>query len=95
MLVVAGCGSVGYTKAGGDRGTGKELFTQKCGSCHTLADAGTTGKVGPNLDEAKPAKERVLDRVTNGKGVMPPFEGQLTDAQIEAVAEYVTSVAGT
>jgi len=204
-LVAAGCGSVGYTKAGGDRGNGKDLFTQKCGSCHVLADAGTTGKVGPNLDdgfrraredgmteatvrqvvrgqiaypvtnpvtgspgmpadivtgqdandvaayvaavagrpvtappggattagdtdagtdgksvfatagcggchtladagasgnvgpnldEAKPAKELVLDRVTNGKGVMPPFKGQLSDAQIDAVAEYVSSVAG-
>lgn len=204
-LVVAGCGSVGYTKAGGDRGNGKELFTQKCGSCHTLADAGTAGKVGPNLDDGfrrarqdgmteatvrqvvrgqiaypvtspvtgspgmpadivtgqdandvaayvaavagqpaaappaaattaadsdagadgksvfatagcggchaladagasgtvgpdldatKPAKELVLDRVTNGKGAMPPFKGQLTDAQIDAVAEYVGSVAG-
>ena len=205
MLVVAGCGSVGYTKAGGDRANGKELFTQKCSSCHVLADAGTTGNVGPNLDdgfrraredgmteatvrqvvrgqiaypvtspvtgspgmpadivtgqdandvaayvaavagqpvaggstappppaatgeddggksvfasagcggchtladagaggtvgpnldETKPAKELVADRVTNGKGIMPPFAGQLSDAQIEAVAQYVSSVAG-
>ena len=79
----------------GEDGGGKSVFASAgCGGCHTLADAGASGNVGPNLDEAKPAKERVLDRVTNGKGVMPPFKGQLSDAQIEAVAQYVSSVAG-
>ena len=73
---------------------GKGIFTANCGGCHTLADAGTTGTVGPNLDQAKPPKALVVDRVTNGKGVMPPFKGTLTDAQIEAVADYVSSVAG-
>ncbi len=80
------------TDAGAD---GKSIFaTAGCGGCHTLADAGASGNVGPNLDEAKPAKDLVLDRVTNGKGVMPPFKGQLSDAQIEAVAQYVASAAG-
>lgn len=75
---------------------GKKVFaTAGCTSCHTLKDAGATGTVGPNLDDAKPSKDRVVDRVTHGKGVMPPFGGQLTPAQIQAVAEYVSSVAGT
>ena len=38
--------------------------------------------------------ELAVDRVTHGSGAMPPFKGQLSDAQIEAVAEYVSSVAG-
>jgi mono/diheme cytochrome c family protein len=36
----------------GDPAAGKKLFKDKCGSCHTLADAGTTGTIGPNLDNA-------------------------------------------
>lgn len=73
---------------------GKTIFTQTCASCHTLADAGTSGTVGPNLDQAKPPKELVVDRVTNGKGAMPPFKDSLDPAQIEAVADYVSSAAG-
>jgi mono/diheme cytochrome c family protein len=74
---------------------GKQVFaTAGCTSCHTLKDAGSTGTVGPNLDDAKPPKALVLDRVTNGKGVMPSFKGQLTPTQIAAVAAYVSSVAG-
>jgi mono/diheme cytochrome c family protein len=74
---------------------GKEVFqTAGCTSCHTLKDAGATGTVGPNLDQAKPPKSLVVDRVTNGKGVMPSFKGQLTSAQIDAVATYVSTVAG-
>jgi cbb3-type cytochrome c oxidase subunit III len=74
---------------------GKEIFAEAgCGGCHTLAAAGTTGTVGPNLDDAKPSKALVVDRVTNGKGAMPPFRDRLTKAQINAVAEYVSSAAG-
>jgi len=51
ILVAAGCGA-SYVGASADRQSGKTLFVAKCGSCHTLADAGTTGKVGPNLDDA-------------------------------------------
>ena len=50
-LVLSGCGTGGYTSEG-SQGTGKKLFVQSCGGCHTLADAGTNGKVGPNLDDA-------------------------------------------
>jgi cbb3-type cytochrome c oxidase subunit III len=79
---------------GGQAAGGKEIFTTNCGGCHTLADAGTTGTVGPNLDQAKPPKALAVDRVTNGKAPMPPFKGTLTDAQIQAVADYVSSAAG-
>jgi mono/diheme cytochrome c family protein len=86
----------GGGQAPGGGGTdGKAIFTSAgCGTCHTLADAGTSGTVGPNLDQAKPPEALVVDRVTNGRGAMPPFKGQLTPAQIQAVAKYVSSVAG-
>jgi mono/diheme cytochrome c family protein len=74
---------------------GKAIFASAgCGGCHTLAAAGSTGTVGPNLDQAKPPKALAVDRVTNGKGAMPSFQDTLDPAQIEAVAEYVASVAG-
>jgi cytochrome c6 len=74
---------------------GKDIFQQAgCVNCHTLKDAGSTGTVGPNLDQKKPPESLVVDRVTNGKGVMPSFKGKLTAAQIQAVAQYVSSVAG-
>ena len=79
----------------GDATAGKQVFeTAGCTSCHTLADAGATGTVGPNLDEAKPPAALVVDRVTHGKGVMPSFSGQLSEQQIQDVAAYVSSVAG-
>ena len=79
----------------GDAAAGKAVFESAgCASCHTLADAGATGAVGPNLDDAKPDAALVKERVTNGKASMPPFKGQLTDAQIADVAAYVSSVAG-
>jgi mono/diheme cytochrome c family protein len=84
------------TSGKGDATAGKAVFTGSagCTNCHTLADAGSTGTVGPNLDDAKPPYDLVVDRVTNGFGVMPPFKGQLTPQQIQDVAAYVSSVAG-
>jgi mono/diheme cytochrome c family protein len=74
---------------------GKDVFQRAgCSSCHTLKDAGASGTVGPNLDDAKPPEALVVDRVTNGKGVMPSFKGQLTPQEIAAVAAYVSSIAG-
>jgi cytochrome c5 len=74
---------------------GKSIFTSNCASCHTLADAGTTGTVGPNLDQSRPSKDLVVDRVTNGQGAMPSFKDSLDAQQIEAVADYVSSTAGS
>jgi mono/diheme cytochrome c family protein len=61
-----------------------------CTGCHTLAAAGSNGNVGPNLDEAKPSMDKVVERVTEGKGVMPSFQGQLSDQQIQDVAAFVS-----
>jgi len=60
-----------------------------CGGCHTLAAAGAHGTVGPNLDTARPPAALVVDRVSHGKGGMPSFAGQLSNAQIRAVAAFV------
>ncbi|MBM2823348.1 MAG: cytochrome c class [Thermoleophilia bacterium] len=81
----------------GDPAAGKEIFlgASSCGGCHTLADAGTTGAVGPNFDETKPSYEFALDRVTNGQGGMPSFSATLTEQQLADVAAYVSSAAGS
>jgi mono/diheme cytochrome c family protein len=88
-------GAVAGTGVTAERPTdGKSIFTTSCGSCHTLSDAGTSGAVGPNLDESKPSAELVVDRVTNGQGAMPSFKDSLDAQQIQAVSEYVSGAAG-
>jgi uncharacterized membrane protein len=78
-----------------DVAAGHKVFASAgCGGCHTLSDAGSTGRVGPNLDAAKPAAALVVERVTNGMGTMPSFRAQLSSSQIQDVAAYVSSVAG-
>ena len=80
----------------GDAANGKTIFAaQGCGSCHTLADAGSSGTVGPNLDDAKPDLDTVVDRVTNGAGVMPSFSDKLSEQEINDVAVYVSTTAGS
>ena len=78
----------------GDAAAGKVVFTESCGGCHTLADAGTAGSIGPNLDERAPSAALVTERVTNGQGAMPAFAETLTATQIADVSAYVSSVAG-
>ena len=80
----------------GDPVAGKAIFTgaSGCTGCHTLADAGSSGTVGPNLDDAMPSFDLAYARVTNGQGGMPSFQTSLTDQQRADVAAYVSSVAG-
>jgi mono/diheme cytochrome c family protein len=76
-------------------GSGKEIFLSAgCAGCHTLADAGASGTVGPNLDDESPDAEKVAKKMREGGGGMPSFAGSLSDAEIQQVAEYVASVAG-
>jgi mono/diheme cytochrome c family protein len=79
------------TEAGG--GAGEKLFVSGCAECHTLEAAGTTGTIGPDLDELAPhQKDEVLDVMAEGPDGMPP--GIYTGQQAEQVAEYVSAVAG-
>jgi cytochrome c oxidase subunit 2 len=85
---------------------GKELFAQQCGSCHALADAGTEGEVGPNLDEALQGAdaafimESIVDpsaEIAEGfqDGVMPANYGEtFTDQQLEGLVEYLQQATG-
>lgn len=75
---------------------GKKLFTQTavpaCAVCHTLAHAGSSGEIGPNLDELKPDASRVEKAVRAGIGQMPAFPA-LTEEQVKALAKYVADAA--
>ena len=107
LVLLAACGggndssggsSSSSSSASGSSGSasaqGKTVFTTNCKGCHTLKDAGSTGTVGPNLDDLAPDKATVVRQVNNGGGPMPAFKGKLSNAQINAVATYVSSVAG-
>ena len=79
----------------GDPTAGKAVFASAgCVGCHTLKDAGATGTVGPNLDQAKPPLSLAVLRVTKGAGAMPSFKGQLSDKQIADVTAYVVKASG-
>ena len=71
---------------------GKKIFLEEgnCATCHTLSEAGSVGNIGPNLNEIKPDINRVIAAVTNGIGVMPAYQGELSPEEIEAVAYYVS-----
>ena len=93
-------GGGGATTSQGNAKLGVLIWhEQGCGNCHVLADAGISaagraGVVGPDLDEAMPSYDLVVERVTNGKGEMPSFSDQLLPSDIQNVAAYVSSVTG-
>jgi mono/diheme cytochrome c family protein len=81
--------------ANADAAAGAKVFASAgCGSCHTLAAAKSSGQVGPNLDQAKPRYDTVLQKVTSGGGGMPAFGSQLSEQQIRDVAAFVATNAG-
>ena len=74
----------------GNAAAGESVWASAgCGGCHTLDAAGSSGNVGPNLDDAKPDAGLTTDRVTNGMGAMPAFADQLSEKQIADVVAYV------
>jgi cytochrome c oxidase subunit II len=85
---------------------GKQLFADQCGTCHTLADAGTTAETGPELDKvlagknAEYVREQIVNpdsKITPGfqPGVMPQdFEETLSDPQLDSLVDYLVRVAG-
>jgi uncharacterized cupredoxin-like copper-binding protein len=105
IALVAAAGVVGACgNSKPDEAKGKQLFTQKCGACHVLANAGTKGVQGPNLDLA--FKQSLADGLGRSTvkgvvekqiafpqgGVMPSKLVKGDDA--EAVAAYVADAIG-
>ena len=75
----------------GDAAAGADVYSSAgCGSCHVFADAGSTGTIGPNLDESSADFEAAAEQIRTGGGGMPAFEGQLSEQEIADVAAYVT-----
>ncbi len=90
--------------------TGRELFGQHCGFCHTLAGANSVGKIGPNLDTLQPAESLVLRTILNGCLQSPPAGSAgaaetclgngtmpanvLQGSQASDVAKFVAAIAG-
>ena len=82
--------SGGSLETKGDPAAGKSVFTSAgCSGCHTLKAAGSSGNVGPNLDDRKPSESKVKSQVEHGGGPMPAYKGQLSDKQIQDVAAFV------
>lgn len=102
VLTLAGCaGAPVDAGAGGEVplvDLGRTVFLERaepsCALCHTLADAGAAGAVGPDLDALRPGLETVVSAVRDGVGVMPPQARLLTEEEIRAVARYVVDATG-
>jgi mono/diheme cytochrome c family protein len=97
---LTGCGgsssSTDNAAGGGDKAAdGKQIFIANCGSCHTLAAAGTKGASGPDLTNLKVPEATVKTQVENGGKVMPPFKDKLSAEEIEEVSEYVADNDGS
>ena len=70
--------------------SGAAVFAKAgCGGCHTFSPANSKGTVGPRLDGIDLSKKEIEQQVRNGGGGMPPFGDRLSDAEIQAVADYV------
>lgn len=82
------------TTAATDPAAGRALFNDwSCGACHTLADAGASGSIGPSLDRnTRLTQDYTVATITDGRGAMPAFGGQMTDAEITTIAAYIVAV---
>jgi len=86
-------GARAETGAAANVEAGRELFNNwSCSACHTLADAGSAGVVGPSLDNPDLTRDVIVSRITNGQGAMPSFGGQITDEEIATLADYIVAV---
>ncbi len=101
-LLTAGCGAVGMVKSG-DAAKGKTLYMSKCASCHVLNDAGSTGVVGPNLDDSfgpdycQGFSEQTVRDVVRGQIAYPemPMPADIVrGSEANDISVYVASIAG-
>jgi cytochrome c553 len=88
--LLAGCGGDGDSGSESSEPGAKVFADAGCGNCHTLDAAGSSGSVGPNLDEANPSFDEVVAKVKSGGGVMPSFEDELSEQEIRDVAAFVS-----
>jgi mono/diheme cytochrome c family protein len=72
-----------------------KLFAENCGSCHVFEPVGTTGKQGPALDGSALSADAAAKQIAAGGGGMPAFGGQLSQADIESLAELITAKSGS
>ncbi len=87
--LLAGCG--GDDSGGTAKGPGASVYAEAgCGSCHTFEAAGSSGSVGPNLDDESPSFDEAVQKVKGGGGGMPSFEGELSEQEIQDVARFVS-----
>jgi sulfite dehydrogenase len=90
-------GAAPYSSGGGSTATapdGRKVFTDRCGACHTLSAAGTSGAIGPKLDGAALSTATVAQIVRDGRPRMPSFAKDLSAAEIAAVAAFVSQASG-
>lgn len=77
--------------AEGDPQKGEELYASAgCGGCHVFEPAGSSGTVGPSLDDSNVSAEDAFQQIKNGGGGMPAFGDRLSDQEIADVAAFVT-----
>jgi mono/diheme cytochrome c family protein len=103
-VALSGCGGTGVASpASVDLAKGKQLFMNDCGSCHKLADAGTAGTIGPDLDDAYYADRVVGMKDSSFEALVraqidladPPMPRHIvTGSDADDVAAYVAKVAG-
>jgi len=89
-------GGASVVPPGANAVAGRAVFASAgCSGCHTLAAAGASGQIGPSLDRLRPTYAVVRAKVEQGGGGMPAFKGQLSAQQIEDVAAFVATSAGS
>jgi mono/diheme cytochrome c family protein len=92
VAALAGCGGGGGDEEeAAPEGNGQAIFADAgCGGCHVLEEAGSSGTIGPELDGLNLSVDAVADQVRNGGGGMPSFSDELSEDEIQQVAEFVS-----
>lgn len=91
LLLLTGCGDNETTTPTAESANGKAIYTQYCKLCH-----GADGQLGlnmaANLAQSELDKAGMVEVITHGRNTMQSYEGILTEAEIDAVADYVLTL---
>lgn len=98
LLVLSGgqaSAGPGGTKLSSTQREGRDVFAEKCATCHTLKDANAVGKVGPDLDMLQPPLALTLNAIKQGRAGKGQMPAQLIeDDDARKVGAYLVQVAG-